>query len=35
MDAISASEVAINVVPMPAKILPYVIDAGPPFAREN
>jgi hypothetical protein len=35
MEAISASDMAIRAVPMPAKMLPYAIDAGPPFASEN
>lgn len=25
----------MSVVPIPAKILPYTIDAGPPLVREN
>jgi hypothetical protein len=35
MDAISAREIATRVVPIPAKILPYKIDAGPPLLSEN
>lgn len=35
MDAISANEVATSVVPIPAKMLPYTIDAGPPLLSEN
>jgi hypothetical protein len=35
MDDISASEKAISVVPMPAKMLPYAMEAGPPLLREN
>lgn len=35
IDAISAREMAIRVVPRPAKMLPYVIEAGPPLLREN
>lgn len=35
MLAISANEVATRVVPSPAKIDPYRIDAGPPLLSEN
>jgi hypothetical protein len=35
MEAISASDKAISVVPMPEKMLPYAMDAGPPFVSEN
>ena len=35
MEAIYASEHAIRVVPSPAKMLPYTIEAGPPLMREN
>jgi hypothetical protein len=35
IDAISASEVTTSVVPSPAKILPYTIDAGPPLLSAN
>lgn len=35
IEAISASDMAIIVEPMPANILPYTNDAGPPFSRLN
>ena len=35
MEAISANEIAIRVVPTPAKIQPYTIEAGPPFRSES
>lgn len=35
MEAISANEVATSVVPIPANMLPYRIDAGPPLLSEN
>lgn len=35
MEAISASDKAMSVVPRPEKMLPYAMDAGPPFASEN
>jgi hypothetical protein len=35
MEAISASEIAIIVEPMPANKLPYTNDAGPPFNKLN
>ena len=35
MEAISAREVATSVVPIPAKMLPYRMEAGPPLLSEN
>jgi hypothetical protein len=35
MEAISASEIAIVVEPIPANKLPYTKDAGPPFNKLN
>ena len=35
IDAISARDSATRVVPMPEKILPYTIDAGPPLLSAN
>jgi hypothetical protein len=35
MEAISASDSESAEAPMPVRIAPYTIDAGPPFNREN
>jgi hypothetical protein len=35
IEAISANEIATRVVPMPEKMLPYTIEAGPPLPSEN
>jgi hypothetical protein len=35
MEAISANDKATRVAPMPAKIPPYTMEAGPPFNSEN
>jgi hypothetical protein len=35
IEAISANEIATSVVPMPGKMLPYTIEAGPPLLSEN
>ena len=35
MEAISANDKATRVAPMPAKIPPYSMEAGPPFNNEN
>ena len=35
IDAISAKETAMNVVPIPAKMQPYTMEAGPPLRSDS